>query len=155
LVDIYIKMLTAIDFGNVVAWIVFGGIVLGVTGRTILPYWGKIQSGEINIFDKKFLGTALAAFIGSFTPSVILFPVVMDKIGPDTGNLALPIIFVVSAGFGFGANDLANLIMKYFAKNQSVSVRIQQEVRKQVDVQMQALRASVQQKPTKVEEDGA
>jgi hypothetical protein len=132
-----------IEYGNLVAMIVFFGVMVGITARTLLPYYGKLMSGEIHIFDKRFAGTAIGAFAASLTPAIIFFPIAMEKIGPESGNFGLPIIFVIAVFMGAGTNDLANMIMKYFAKpSTTVSKKIEEEVRKQVRVELNALKQS-------------
>ena len=122
-------MALEIALGNMTSWLVFVGIAIGQASRTLLPYWDKLKSGEIDMFDKKFIGTAIIAFVGAVIPSLALFPTVMDQLDPAVANVGLAATFVLSIFIGYGANDIVNYGLKLSTKNASNAV-----LEKRIDV---------------------
>lgn len=72
--------LTVIELASLTAWVVFAACVTGLAARTLVPYWDKIQKGEITQFDLKFLGTVAIAFAGALIPSMMFFSTILDNI---------------------------------------------------------------------------
>ena len=112
-------MALEIALGNMTSWLVFVGIAIGQAARTLLPYWDKLKSGEIDVFDRKFIGTAIIAFVGAVIPSLALFPAVMEQLDPAVANVGLAATFVLSVLIGYGANDIVNYGLKLSTKNAS------------------------------------
>lgn len=106
-----------VALGSMTSWIVFIGIAIGQASRTLLPYWDKLKSGEIEFFDKKFIGTAIIAFIGAVIPSLALFPAVLEQLDPVMANVGLAAVFVLAIIIGYGANDIVNYGLKLSTKN--------------------------------------
>lgn len=115
-VDTIFLQTEMITFGSVTSWIVILGVLVGLSARTLLPYWDKLKSGEIDVFDRKFLGTAVIAFIASIVPAFAFFPVAMQQIGPYLGSFGIPTIFVISALMAYGTNDVINYGLKQSQK---------------------------------------
>lgn len=112
-------MALEIALGNMTSWLVFIGIAIGQAGRTLIPYWDKLKSGEIDMFDKKFVGTAIIAFVGAVIPSLALFPTVMEQLDPSIANVGLAATFVLAILIGYGANDIVNYGLKLSTKSAS------------------------------------
>ena len=128
-------MALEVALGNMTNWIVFIGIVIGESGRTLLPYWDKLKSGEIDMFDRKFIGTAIIAFVGAIIPSLALFPAVLEQLDPVMANVGLAAVFVLSILIGYGANDLVNYGLKLSTKaeaNQALEKKIDRIVQERL-----------------------
>lgn len=124
-------MAIELALSNMTSWLTFIGIVIGQAGRTLLPYWDKIKSGEIDMFDRKFIGTAVIAFIGAIIPSLALFPAVMERLDPVLANVGLAAVFVLSILIGYGANDIVNYGLKLSTKKsaeQALDKRIEEKI---------------------------
>lgn len=91
----------------VLVW-AFVGVIVGVLGRLLLPWYRKLRSGEIEGFDKKFLITALISLGISVPIAAILFPAFLTGFDAEVGAL---IAFITGATFGWGAEDAINEIV--------------------------------------------
>lgn len=128
-------MALEVALSNMTSWLVFIGITVGQSGRTLLPYWDKLKAGEIDMFDRKFIGTAIIAFIGAIVPSLALFPAVMERLDPVMANVGLAAVFVLSVLIGYGANDIVNYGLKLSTSNtsrQALDKKIDQIVEEKV-----------------------
>ncbi len=104
------------SIGDITVLTVIAGVFIGIVGRTVLRFLEKLraaeETGEQFKFSLKFLITAVIGFITAIAPTVILFPVVMEKIGPAMGGLALPAILIISAMTAYGTNEAVNYSVK-------------------------------------------
>lgn len=124
-----------VSFGSLTSWIVLLGVLVGIASRTLLPAWDKLKSGEIDVFDRKFLGTAVIAFVSSIIPAFAFFPTAMEQIGPMLGTFGIPSVFVISAIMSYGLNDIVNYGLKQSQKAASqkkLEERIEEIVNKKV-----------------------
>jgi ABC-type multidrug transport system fused ATPase/permease subunit len=101
-----------IELASLTSWVVFAACVTGLAARTLIPYWDKIQKGEIKQFDLKFLGTVAIAFVGALTPSMMFFPTIIDNIPDQYAQMGLPFVFIFVAIAAYGANDAVNYGLK-------------------------------------------
>lgn len=132
-----------VSFGTVTSWVVVLGLLVGHAARTLLPYWDKIQAGEIDMFNKKFIGTAVIAFIGSIVPTFAFFPEAMERIGPHIGTFGIPTIFVLSVLVGYGANSVVNYGLKRAeakAKTEQLNKKISDIVETKVTEKLKQLK---------------
>ena len=97
-----------IEIGSLTSWVVFTACVVGQSARTLIPYFNRIQTGEIDHFDLKFFATVLMAFAAALTPSMLFFPVVMEMIPDDYALMGTPFVFLFVAIAAYGANDIIN-----------------------------------------------
>lgn len=97
-----------IEIGSLTSWVVFTACVVGQSARTLLPYFNKMQTGEIQHFDMKFFATVLMAFAAALTPSMLFFPVVMGMIPTDYALMGTPFVFLFVVIAAYGANDIVN-----------------------------------------------
>lgn len=97
-----------IEIGSLTSWVVFTACVVGQSARTLLPYFNKIQTGEIQHFNMKFFATVLMAFAAALTPSMLFFPVVMGMIPVDYALMGVPFVFLFVVIAAYGANDIVN-----------------------------------------------
>lgn len=98
----------------VVDGVILLGSILGAATVTLIPYFKKVrEAAEIDgssiVFDKKFLYTALIAFVLGTVVSVLNFAEVQAQV--DQGQTLLK-IFVTSFGIAFTANWIFNRALK-------------------------------------------
>jgi len=133
-----------IEIGSITSWVVFTACVVGQSARTLIPYFNKMQTGEITNFDMKFFATVLMAFAAALTPSMLFFPVIMGMIPEDYALMGTPFIFLFVVIAAYGANDIINKGVSFVgskvgaqANKQVVLVDVDQLATKIVEKQRQ------------------
>src|SRR4051812_37487020 len=81
---------------------VFIGSVLGATAATLLPYWQKLRANEAAglpplVFDKKFLGTLVIAFVIGVVAAVMSFDENVANVNPQWPAMKVFIVSVIAA----------------------------------------------------------
>lgn len=101
-------------FGDVTSMLVLLVLMLGITAKTLGDYYDKLRLGKIDHFDKKFFGTAIAAFITSLMPALYLFPdgskLFLAWFGQWGIGVALLVVFFYAAGWNWLTNKIYKVI---------------------------------------------
>lgn len=98
----------------VVDGVILLGSILGAATVTLVPYFKKIREAQVIdgsgiVFDKKFLYTALIAFVLGTVVALLNFAEVEAQV--DQGQTLLK-IFITSFGIAFTANWIFNSALK-------------------------------------------
>jgi hypothetical protein len=101
-------------FGDVTSMLVLLVLMLGITAKTLGDFYDKLRTGKIEHFDKKFFGTAVAAFITSLMPALYLFPdgskLFLAWFGQWGIGVALLVVFFYAAGWNWLTNKIFKVI---------------------------------------------
>lgn len=81
---------------------VFIGSVLGATAATMLPYWQKLRENEAAglpplVFDRKFLGTLVIAFVIGIVAAVMSFDENVANVNPNWTAMKVFIVSTIAA----------------------------------------------------------
>lgn len=107
--------LTAI-FGSLGVILALTACMAGVGWRTWAKYHDKIQSGEVQAFDRKFFYQALVAFGGSIVVALPLLAAATEMINQWAGSVGLLIAWLLTAGWAYSVNDGTNGVIKLIEK---------------------------------------
>lgn len=100
----------AVDPG-LVEIMVFVGAVMGAFAATMLPFWQKLRENPELAFERKFIGTAIVAFVTSMALGIGTFPMLLDNIVSQAATLSLGAVFAITAAMSFGINRGANMAL--------------------------------------------
>ena len=108
-------MSTAVDiqylFGSLGTFLALSACVAGVAFQTIIKWWDKWTDGQPIVFDKKFIGTAVAAFIGALTVSIPLLNASTEILNANIPTYGLIIAWIVTAAWAYALNNGTNGIV--------------------------------------------
>lgn len=114
-------------FGDGYTMLIFSAVVFGLGMRTVYRYYQERRQGnpDTQVFDMKFVGTALAAFVAAGLPSMALMPsatATFNSMLPQWGALfswifTALIMYSANAGINaaykmVGENEVANFVKK-------------------------------------------
>ena len=92
-----------------VLWLKLIGILLGVLGRTFVPYLRKIKEGKLTGFNGKYAASSLASLVLGVIVTMLIFPQFNVLSGAGQISLETSIkLFCTAFGFGFGWNAIIN-----------------------------------------------
>lgn len=94
--------------GDVTVLLVLSACIVGIAWRTLGKYWDKWRDGEAITFDRVFLGTAIAAFVGAITPALAVFPQASAMFASTFGNYGLALSWIITVGWAYGLNESIN-----------------------------------------------
>ena len=83
----------------------FGGVLLGVLARTLLPWLRKLRDGLVAGFSRRYLVSALASVLIGFILTLVIFPR-FEPAQSGQSFESLVKLFCLAFGFGFGWNAL-------------------------------------------------
>ena len=102
-------MLTNMTDSGLVELMVFVGAVMGAFAATMLPFWAKLREDPNLVFEKKFIGTAIVAFVTAVALGIGVFPALLSGVADSA--LSLGAIFAITAAAAFGLNRGANMAL--------------------------------------------
>lgn len=94
--------------GDMTVLIVLSAVIVGIAWRTLGKYWDKWRDGEAVTFDRVFVGTAIAAFVGAITPALAVFPQASAMFASTFGNYGLALSWIITVGWAYGLNESIN-----------------------------------------------
>lgn len=100
----------------------FGSAVLGCFLRTMLPYLQKLRAAEEENkppFQRQYWFTMAVSIITSVAAVSLGWASLAGGLNP---NASLLTIFILSAGFGWGVNDVTNEFIKMKTDKQQATV---------------------------------
>ena len=94
--------------GDMTVLLVLSAVIVGIAWRTLGKYWDKWRDGEAVTFDRVFVGTAVAAFVGAITPALAIFPQASSIFAGSFGNYGLALSWIITMGWAYGLNEAVN-----------------------------------------------
>jgi uncharacterized protein YacL len=85
------------------------GIIVGVIIRTALPYLKKIQAGEIQSFDPKYIATAIIAIIVGIFVGLEAFSTFIPPVASETWQ-GIVTVFLAAFTFAYAFQSGLNLV---------------------------------------------
>lgn len=85
--------------------IILISIIVGCILRTLIPYLTKISSGEIQVFDKKFLASFALAIVLGIVAGITIFPSFIIPTGP------VFMIIIAALLWGWGSQSIINTVV--------------------------------------------
>jgi hypothetical protein len=98
--------------GDMTVLLVLSAVIVGIAWRTLGKYWDKWRDGETVAFDRVFLGTAIAAFIGAITPALAIFPAASSIFATSGGSYGIAFAWIITVGWAYGVNEGINYTYK-------------------------------------------
>lgn len=98
--------------GDMTILLILSAAIVGIAWRTLGKYWDKWRDGEAITFDRVFLGTAIAAFIGAITPALAVFPAASSIFATSVGNYGIAFAWIITVGWTYGINEGINYTYK-------------------------------------------
>lgn len=99
-------------FGDVVSVLILITLMAGITIRTYSEYIGKLISGEIAKFDRKYFVTALIAFFTSLPIAMALMPEGVKMFLAYFGQWGILGALIMVGLYGYGWNHATNKLTK-------------------------------------------
>ena len=94
--------------GDMTVLLVLSAVIVGIAWRTLGKYWDKWRDGEVVSFDRVFVATAVAAFVGAITPALAVFPQASAIFASSFGNYGLALSWIITVGWAYGLNEGLN-----------------------------------------------
>lgn len=95
-------------FGSLGTLIALSACIAGNLFQTIVKWWDKWQDGQPIPFDRKFIGTAVASFIGAVMISIPLLNAGAEVLNANIPTYGLIIAWFVTAGWAYALNNGVN-----------------------------------------------
>lgn len=142
--------------GDMTVLIVLSAVIVGIAWRTLGKYWDKWRDGEAITFDRVFLGTAIAAFVGAITPALAVFPQASAMFASTFGNYGLALSWIITVGWAYGLNESINYTyrrMEHRAEAKVVKDLKEQfpEINKLMEQKVKELAEEIRNTPTSTE----
>lgn len=104
-------------FGSLGTFLALTACFAGAIFQTIIKWWDKWVDGQPIAFDKKFIGTAVAASIGALTVSIPLLNAGAEVLSNNIPTYGLIIAWFITAGWSYALNNGINGVVTKLEKN--------------------------------------
>lgn len=95
-------------FGSLGTFLALSAVTAGVAFQTIVKWWDKWQDGQPIPFDRKFIGTAVSAFVGALVVAIPLLNAGTEVLNANIPTYGLIIAWVITAGWAYALNNGVN-----------------------------------------------
>lgn len=95
-------------FGSLGTLVALSAITSGILFQTIVKWWDKWQEGQPIPFDRKFAGTAVAAFIGALVVAIPLLNAGIEVLNENIPTYGLIFAWFITAGWAYALNNGVN-----------------------------------------------
>jgi len=95
-------------FGSLGTFLALSAVTAGVAFQTIIKWWDKWQDGQPIPFDRKFIGTAVSAFVGALVVAIPLLNAGTEVLNANIPTYGLIIAWVITAGWAYALNNGVN-----------------------------------------------
>ena len=95
-------------FGSLSNILALSAVTIGVLFQTIIKWWDKWQDGQPIPFDRKFIGTAISAFVGALIVAIPLLNAGSEVLNENIPTYGLVIAWFVTAGWAYALNNGIN-----------------------------------------------
>lgn len=95
-------------FGSLGTFLALSAVTTGVAFQTIIKWWDKWQDGQPIPFDRKFVGTAVSAFVGALVVAIPLLNTGTEVLNAKIPTYGLIIAWVITAGWAYALNNGVN-----------------------------------------------
>lgn len=95
-------------FGSLANILALSAVTIGVLFQTIIKWWDKWQDGQPIPFDRKFIGTAISAFVGALIVAIPLLNAGSEVLNANIPIYGLIIAWFVTAGWAYALNNGIN-----------------------------------------------
>lgn len=95
-------------FGSLGTFLALSAVTAGVAFQTIIKWWDKWQDGQPIPFDRKFVGTAVYAFVGALVIAIPLLNAGTEVLNANIPTYGLIIAWVITAGWAYALNNGVN-----------------------------------------------
>ena|SRR5690349_6109290 len=112
--------------GDMTVLLVLSAVIVGIAWRTLGKYWDKWRDGEVVTFDRVFVSTAIAAFIGAITPALAVFPAASAIFATSVGSYGIMFAWIITVGWAYGVNEGINYTYKRVEKHAEAKIQKQQ-----------------------------
>ena len=139
--------------GDMTVLLVLSAVIVGIAWRTLGKYWDKWRDGEAVTFDRVFVGTAIAAFVGAIAPALGVFPAASAMFATSVGSYGVAFAWIITVGWAYGVNEGINYTYRRVEKHAETKVvsdlsKQFPEINKLMEQKVKELAEQIKNQPT-------
>ena len=139
-------------FGSIANVLALSAVTAGVLFQSIIKWWDKWQDGQPIPFDRKFVGTAVASFIGALVVAIPLLNAGSEVLNENIPTYGLILAWFITAGWAYALNNGTNgIVTKIYNGAESRLVKsgkLDQLIEQKVNEKLASQRGSSSTEPS-------